>query len=733
MRSHCLPDRFGCKGVLTLVPFIALLGSSVGAAQNGEERRSAWRHENAPARICFYRESDDFILTQVPVHVTNKFVSAVAACSGDTDLKSDVLFNDGEKLAVLIDATAAPGRKRVDLYLIAGDNPAQASAQPMREPTPLHGSVGRTAGMDYPRNREEADSLTTRLDRSPTGFRVAGFDDLGATFKDWYNGDWRRKSHLVDLSSWILVPKEGKYIFGLAGTAPGWLDVGDSQIAEHPANQPFDKWTASAPVHLKAGLHPVSVRTVCRKKIDTGVAWKREGEEGTAKDVVMITGVKLSKGRLECAERNVHPFFTSSTGEAYRFAGIDALFVPCRFLNRSACWSGEYDLRWNINGGFVGESNGFSRTIASVNLPAEVALTVTARGSAESEQFVEKLDYRGPVWNEFAISSRMSGVPAACYGEDRIHPIVRVKTSANDDLLYRLDSEIELVSGKKITRSDDLRTAQGWGRQYLSPLSAGSVKSVSWSLKHCDCELTSGRVLFQRDPFGVVPDAVSGELFKHEDDFVVLVVSRRSAEREITAAPAVESDKVLFLDGFIFDGQSVPALCRQGEGGDDWNWQSVSELEWSPERSGTSLLQSFTRVNEALAAGTVIYAPSLGCIASEGGAGGFERRLAAMCGLLTHSGESSPRVILVAPPPFEELPGHGLKTAEGDTGSELDARRVAEIILRVADVYGVETVDLFTAFEIVRKTAEHPVPLVSGAELTTAGCELAAEIIRRKL
>jgi hypothetical protein len=730
--SRFFYSRGDCVRLLLALQFMCAFALPENACANAEVR-PAWRHASAPCRICFYRGADAFILTQVPVHLTNSFVAAVAAFSGENELKSDVIFNDGRNLSVLIDATPAAKRARVDLYLIAGDKPAEASAQPLREPAPLHGTVGRTAGMDYPRTRQEADSLTTRFDRGLKRFEVAGFDDLGGTFKEWYRGDWRRKSHLVDLKSWILVPQAGRYIFGLAGTAPAWLDVGGSQVVEHPAYQPFDKWTAGEPVPLSAGLHPLLVRTVRREKIDAGAAWKREGEEGVAADVVMITGVDLSRGRVEWPARNVHPFFTGASGEAYRFSGTDALFVPWTFENGSVCWAGKYDLHWQVAGADAGGGGELAVTVASVNLPAQVTLTLTAAESGESEQYTEVFDYDGPVWKEFAITSRMSGIPAACYEDDKVHPIIRVRSSAGDDLDYLIESRIELLSGRTITRSDPLRTAQGWGRQYLDQLSAGNIRSIAWSLKHCGSELSAGRVLFQRDPFAVVPDSVSGELFKKDDDFVVLVVSRRSAEREVTARRSPAGEGVLFMDGFVFDGQCWSRPVHSGVSSEAWDWQSVSALERTPNRTGLSLLQSFVKVPEALLAGTVILAPTLDAIVNEGSAEGFERRLAAMCGLLTRSGDGSPRVILVAPPPFDALPGSGGKTHDAPSESAPDARGVAEIILRVADVYGVETVDLFTAFEIARAAGERSAPLIDGAELTAAGRELAMEIIARKL
>jgi len=720
------------KSLFKALPLAALLAllfinTAFGAALRV---RPLWAADQAPCRISFIREADDYILTRVPVSITNQFVSAVEAYSADNRLPGEVLFNDGVNLSVLIDVRGVEKRSRVDLYLVPGEKPAQPGAALMKEETPLHGIAGRTAGMDFPQTRAEADSLATRFDRIPKSFAVSGFDQLGGTFKEWYDGDWQRKSYLVDLNTWILVPADGMFIFGVAGVAPAWLDVDQKEVLAHPRHQPSDKWTVGKAFALKAGLHQVTVRTLCRQKIDTGVAWKREGEDGIAADVVMITGVELSAGRWEWSDRAVQPFFTMSAGKVYRFTGVDASFVPFTFVSRSVCWSGACHLIWNVAERAAGTSNRIEHTLASVNLPAKVVLTATAAESGESAEFSAAAAYDGPVWSEYEISSRMTGLQAACYGDDKVHPIIRVKTSAADGLKYTLNSEIEFVSGRKVNRADEMQTSQGWGRQYLAEVSAGSVRRIAWVLLHCGIELSSGQVLFQQDPYSIVPDGISGELFKKGDDFVVLVVSRRSAEREIAAAPAgPERRSVLFVDGFVADGAADPGVYCAGQSEFAWQWLSLSELERSSQRSGTAVLQSFTKVRDALEADVVIYAPSLRCIAQEGGAEGFERRLAAMCGVLTHAGKSAPRVILVVPPRYEPRASAG----EGAPSAAVDSRQVAAIVVRVADVYGVETVDLFTAFEIAGNVAAAGSPLVKNGEMTEAGAELACSIIMRKL
>ena len=717
--------------LISAAVFMFLMADFAPAKSKRVRVRPAWMIEQAPCRISFVKGADDFILTEVPVVVSNYSFNVVSAFAGGRKLKSDLVFDDGQTLKVLIDVGAVAAHGRVDLYLIQDDNPAQLLAPVIKDSTPLHGSVGRTAGMDYPGNRMEVDSLTTRFDRATTSFKVGSFDQLGGTFTNWYRGDWRRKSHLVDLNTWILIPSNGRFVFGLAGVSPVWLKVDKQENMVHPPDQTTDKWTVGKPVNLKAGLHQLQARILCRQKIDTCVAWKREGQDGMAEDVTMLTGVDLSKGRLEWSDRSVHPFFRVAAGQAYRFCGTEGGFVPFNFIDRSVCWSGNYQSKWKIDGVSLGTGKSIEKCLPAISLPAKAGLTLTAIESGECAEYSAVIDYKGPVWHEYEISSRISSLQAACYSDDKVHPIVRVKTTADDRLEYTLNSEIELVAGKKIECSKTIYADQGMAQCYLDELKVGDVKRIAWSLTHCGCELTSGELLFKHNPVDFVPDDISGELFKSGDDFVVVVVSKHSAEQKIRES-TLKSDHadILFMDGFVYDGYRGPQIIPGVSQGRQWQWIGISELESCERRSGTSVLQIFTKLNQALAADIVLYAPSLSCISREGSPDGFERRLSAMCSLLTNSAGNSPRVILVVPPNYnpiaDSMPATGLN-------HNLDARLIAEIVMRIADVYGLETADLYSAFEIAGNQAADGQSLVRGGAMTKAGCSFAHDIIMRKL
>jgi hypothetical protein len=75
------------------------------------------------------------------------------------------------------------------------------------------------------------------------------------------------------------------------------------------------------------------------------------------------------------------------------------------------------------------------------------------------------------------------------------------------------------------------------------------------------------------------------------------------------------------------------------------------------------------------------------------------------------------------------LPGCGCVPGEKPCEHAAAARSYAESVVRVADAYGVETVDLFTAFQ----TSGTGVPLVRNGALTGAGIAYAEHVIAKKI
>ncbi len=719
------------KGWLAAVASFVLASLAPAQEVPAFRPKPAWNVAEAPSRLIVEKADDDFFLVQVPVTVGDQPVAAVRVFIATNEAASRVVWVDAAAATVLVDARDARRAQGVKIYPVPGAARLVAGPPSLTDPAPLRGCARRTAGMDFPATLADLRTLETRCDTKPEWFTVAEFGKLGTSFKSWFHGDWTRKSHLVDLQTWLLVPTDGKYLFGLAGVAPAWLLLDGKPVLEHPANQPYDKWTAGQELPLSAGLRRVQVRTVCRQEIDTGLAWKRAGEPGVATNVVMITGGDLRTGRWERRDRRVHAFATAESGCAYRFAGVRDVFVPFTFEDASSCWGTNHVTRWQVGHRELGEGAKVSATLRTSEMPEPLSVRAQAQ-SGEAAAYETELTYDGPVWSEYEVTSRITGVPAVCYADDRVHPIIRVRTSAADGLAYELSTEIQWASGQSSNRVDRVVTDKGWARVYLAEMEAGSVARVSWSLRHCGAEISQGRVRFVPEPFEVLPDAVSGETLKAGGEFVVLVASKASRGEPAmwdTDEDAVAGN-VVFLDGFVYAGEGMGNGQAEGRAAQErWRVVDVRAVEQSEAASGMALLLPFVAVKPALPAAAIIYAPSFLGVSREGGTAGFERRLAAMTGLLSGPACARPRVLLVVPPVFDVLTGCGCEPGDAPCRHAAEARTYAEIVVRVADAHGVETVDLFTAF----RTAGAGEPLVRNGMLTPAGVALAETLIEKKL
>ncbi|MBP5510712.1 MAG: hypothetical protein J6Z49_07330 [Kiritimatiellae bacterium] len=710
-----------------------------------------WRAPKSPVRKVVVRGPDDFFLIQLPTVVdTWKVVSAAAFAESATNrLPVRVVWRDKDTLSLLIDGSGLKHSERVHVYPCPADD---GQAPVAKDPLPLRGRAARTAGMDLPSTWEQVVSLQTRYDTAPRPLSAASFEELPATFKSWYRGDWTRKNYLVELHTWLLVPP-GKgntgagdvappgvqLAFGMAGTSPAWLFIDGSNILVHPPGQPYERWTSSAPIPFKAGLREVKVVTALREKIDTGLAWKRPGATNIASDVRMITGGTIRDGRWE--RRGVRPslFARAEEGRTYRFAEKpDTVFVPYTFIDRSYGVSTNVS-HWWIDGRPVGTGRKFATVLAGTNIhTAQLA-------NAGATFDLPPLAWSGRLWREEHVSVSVRGVPAFCFDDVSVAPILSVRTTAPDDTPFtlRVTSFPPGNGVDPVVRDYPVTPNGGKGAVYLPPFEVSTVERISWTLVHEGVALKTGQLLFPVSTgspraYGIFPDTFSGETLLAAGDYLCYLVPRASAWRfGVPSAPQPNRPAALFVSegrswGTLAD--TFPHRLAPPEDTPDCGNPELAlfaalasvtgtvSTASEEERSTSAETQRHSGENDGdvspsitgdtvLSTG-VVYAPVVR-MADLADLDAFECRVSAMLGLL--AAPAFGNVTVLVPPVPDTLPDCGCVPAKGGRPPCPHAARIreaAERVLRAADTRNVWTFDLYTLFQTTD----------SGSTFFTHGC-----------
>ncbi|MBQ7191044.1 MAG: hypothetical protein IJR99_16690 [Kiritimatiellae bacterium] len=677
-----------------------------------------WNVPSATGRMLIGKRMDDFFLATLPTRVGTSTVHNTHAYVSTNRIPCQTIWRDATQSVVLVDASSVKRGMPIRLYPVAKDKPETG---PVTDPAPLRGMAARTAGMDFPTNQAGIRMLETRFDTAPVYFYTNSFDALPETFKSWYRGDWQRKSHLVRLQTWLLVPTNTVLQFGLAGGAPAWLSLDGRDVMEHPPYLDTDKWSASRPTPVKSGLRKLEVVTVVREKIDLGVAWKRPNEEGMATDIKMITGGDMRKGRWDERTRSVQLYAHTEERHAYRFVELpDTIFVPYLLRDTSAVW-GETpasDRRWTLpDGTLVGASSNCAVTVA---IPAKATDPVSrVTFSRAGEKFELPLSFSGRIWREDAISTRVTGVPAACWENARIAPIISVRTTAPDECDFSLDAKITDREGRARFLSEEekrklqVRTLHGKGSVYLPEFCARETREVEWSLLHCGKKLSGGVWRLQHVPYRELPTSVSGEALKIGEVFTTLVVPRAASQVELAGKRHEKQ---------TFDRMRAWLVTEDG------GWKTAfpsfgdcltlgGEQADEGEIPGHHALLAYTRLANRDDIRSIVYVPTATRKDVED-LDSFECRVSAMIGLLSSPATGNKPLLVVIPPPRDVLPDCGCNPRDGKSCPHASqARRIAQRVMRAADAQGVPTLDLFTAFQ----TADAPAPFVSYGQYTDAG------------
>ena len=290
-----------------------------------------------------------------------------------------------------------------------------------------------------------------------------------------------------------------------------------------------------------------------------------------------------------------------------------------------------------------------------------------------------------------AADARLAGVPPFCFAEDAVRPEIHVRSNL-DKVEVAVELRLKATAGAPVDGNDvhastsTVALVKGWGRVEMPEYRAVDCERLEWTVRDGKDELAHGIAKFIASPFDVVPDGVYGDALTCGGTNCIFV-ARRFGRMTVPARAITESGvETVFVDGFCGAASNLlaAALVRAMEGNSPsltrtmavGNLVSADDAIFAPPD-----LTAVVRLLEKIKSGIVVLAPEIRGTSSGEDIDAFERRLAAVSGLLTEAKGCD--LVLVTPPPDM-------------AGGAADMRGYAAVIHRVADAYGLRVADIYT-------------------------------------
>ncbi|MEI8121155.1 MAG: GDSL-type esterase/lipase family protein [bacterium] len=539
-----------------------------------------------------------------------------------------------------------------------------------------------------------------------TPYRITGFDEIrNALIKNDESEpeptgkkDGRRNKPAVRVAlvrSVLLCPQGGAHRFAVDCRDAGFVVVDGELVAAWPGEHESGKWQLGAPVSLKAGAHRLEMFTVFEGWPKLRVGWMPPG----SREVVPLTAPDLiapyeaMRTRVERINRTLQPGFAATPVRAYSFRGNSSVFRVVRFDNITENWiPTKMDSLWRFGDGTQSEEQNpihvyKSADVFKASLEVRDALGFVAGCSAS-------VDCRQIQPEEYAVSFDMTGLPAVCFGRDKVAPFLRLQGSAPTDVALDVEWEIRLRSGI-LERGQRKSTPRNQAQFIpLSPMAVGDVETLRWRVSHRQTGLGDELIRFVRAPFAVLPARIEGDrLYDARGARLVLVPDEGvSAFRQATSVPVRRRDWLVCVD----DSLAVAGLVETGREPfdrilarlltgrmEEVRYAALPAWDRFPESYGP--LRKLVDVPAALSrerADIAILSIGLQDILAAKDMDSFERQAAALSDVVASS--MNLRTVWVTPPPYPSAPER--------------SRAFAAAIRRVAKARGIPVADLFTAF-----------------------------------
>jgi hypothetical protein len=722
--THAM-KRSAKRNLALWLGFLAIAGRRGDAVAQG-----AWRLDDQPYRAVFYvpPEAGMHVLVRVQSGDGDEPASAFSVMDAEgKTLPFRVVGSEARAVVMLVGVGPDPG-KEYSIYFGAAKS-APPPDPSLADPVPVCVAIYPSHAKGIPNTWEKMMHMVG-VAGAPSGvFRQHAFGPV-------LQPDGRssqRESPIVRLSTFVFCPAAGPYRWALDCPDTGYLFVDGELAASRLGERPRTGLESGPAMFLEQGVHSVEVFQKSSAPPAIRIGWQTPATSAVEPlpQTAVLGSAMAETVRVECKADSIHPGFEYALGRAYVFRGRPEVFVPVKFRDTSVVSGGQsVKARWEFGDGARQDEGKQAEYVFKRQAAFKAALVLTDATGREY-RCERTVDCRMLLPLPVAVTAQLSGLPAVCFAEDRIEPVIAVASVGAPWLQLDIAWTVLRADGESLSSTQRVAAARQPLNFPIGLLTAGDVERVIWSVSHAGVPLESEAVSFLRPPFDATVEEVRGSaLFGGAGDRSVLVPHHeagRFRQPDLTLDQAY--GRVLCLD------DTLATSSPHGEAGSSVYYRTLARIVNGPDRpiveyvalgawygapSSHGPLLKLTETKAAMRAGgvdVVVLSVGMQDMVRETAVADFERHVAAMADIV--SATHGVAAVLATPPPFGADPA--------------SVRPYAAAIHRVAQTRAMPVADLYSAFMNAGVGRRELFAENNDFEISARGHQLAARVIARAM
>lgn len=712
-----MPYRTAKPGRSRRRPFFFLLLTvlaGAGTCPHALSENLRWRTPGAKLRArVVNRDEGRFCRVELPARLPDgRPVAQVMAVSGASRIPHRIAWRDDKSLDVWLDLAAGDDRHGIHLYGIPGDSPVAPAASIFSAERPVSVSVWRQRGLDRASTWDMMLWAREQFGDPVISFNLPVFADVDGSSGDhtWLRRQGANPFHLFRLAAAMRVeePRSGR--FAVQSSKPTVVRLDGSMGADWTGGERHGDWHLGDPVRFNPGLRTIEVfQSGHNISLRLGIWWEGDDQPTIIENRHLLPDLAPAETIIEHVDQLLHPYMHIGYLNPYKFSSRATVFHPIELTDRSRSALGEVrQVQWGQAGEVWGRGKVLRHILPDSSPPYVESRVTDSLGFSRCH--TGAVSFAALPAREFLVGAEWSNLPAMAWPDDRIMPVLRVQTTAPDDMPLEVEFYLTTTFGKTRHWREKANRSQGVGLVTVPEIAIADLASLSATIRHARVEIKRLDVQCVHPPFRRLPDKVSGNAIIGPDGSQWILSPRRRPRKQQPVLPVVSGRRLLWIEEPwpspdpvaaeaarndiihrlepMLEAESLEIFCLDGDGKDtDGVYELIRPL---PD------LSRFAGRHVAVLA--IAEAAAIRKVPVEQ----FERKLGAVIGLLQEV--VGLELVPATPLPF---------------GDPEQSRPYAMAVHRVADAYGLPVLDRFTF------VLTHPgdQPLLSGHQVTQYGIQ----------